>query len=297
MKNYIGIDLGGTQVRVALVNELGEVLHDVVSPSYAMEGVEKVLENIFNLIDNLPEKETALAIGVGVPGPVVDGVMKISTNLKGFSNYPIAEKIKERYHLPVFVDNDANVAGLAEALVGAGKGLPIVYYYTHSTGIGGALVIDGKLISGKHGFAGEIANIIVEPNGTTHNALNPGAVENLASGKAIGLKAASLIKGVENSKDLFELARKNDPKALEIIDQMVEHLAIMMSSIAHVVDPDCFVIGGGVSKASDVYFEKLITSFKNKIHVAMRDVEVVKAKLKEPGVIGAAMLCVSHLNK
>lgn len=297
MNNYIGIDLGGTQVRVALVREDGTLLYDKTSPSYGMEGVEKVLNNIFNLIDNLPEKETAKAIGIGVPGPVVDGVMKISTNLKGFSNYPIAEKFKQRYNIPVFVDNDANVAGLAEALIGAGKDKKIVYYFTHSTGIGGALIYDGKIVSGSHGFAGEIANIIVDPSGTSHNALNNGAVENLASGTAIGLKASKTIDNVKDAKDLFVLARENHPKAIEIIDQMVEHLSIMMSAIAHVVDPDCFVIGGGVSKASDVYFDKLINSFKNKVHQAMKDVDVLKAELKEPGVIGAAMLCVSHLNK
>lgn len=293
MNNYIGVDLGGTQVRVAVVREDGKVLEEKIEKSNPLSGREKVLNLIFEMIDNLKLKNEVKGIGLGVPGPVVDGTMKISTNLVGFADFNIKKAFEERYNLPTFVDNDANVAGLAEALAGAGKGYDIVYYYTHSTGIGGALIVNGKLISGAHGFAGEIANIIVDPKGSTRNFLNKGAVENLASGVSLYLRYKDEL-GIEDAKHLFDLARNKDKNAVKAIDQMVEELSIMMSAIAHVVDPSCFVIGGGCSNASDVYFEKLEKSYKDKVHVQMRDIPIYKAKLKEPGVIGAALLCFSN---
>ena len=163
MKTVIGIDLGGTNVRVAKITENGEVLQELKSPSYGMEGPEKVTSNIIDLVKQIEDYKSCVGIGVGVPGPVdtVNRVMKLSSNLKGFTDYPLAKIMEEELGLPTYLDNDANVAGLAEARVGAGKGLPIVYYVTISTGIGGALVVDGKLVSGGRGHAGEIGNIIV----------------------------------------------------------------------------------------------------------------------------------------
>lgn len=292
MAKYIGIDLGGTQVRVAIVNEQGEILEDLIEKSNPALGREKVMELIFKMIDSLKGLKDVEAIGAGVPGPVVDGVMKISTNLLGFANYDIQSALSLRYNLPCFVDNDANVAGLAEALIGAGKNHKIVYYYTHSTGIGGALIIDGQLVSGTHGFAGEIANIIVDPKGETRNFLNKGAVENLAGGTSLYLRFKDQLE-IESARDIFDLARNNNPKALEIMDEMVDYLSTMMSAIAHVVDPGCFVIGGGCSKAHDVYFDKLRLAYQAKVHKAMADIPIMRAQLKEPGVVGAAMLCVS----
>ena len=166
MKTYIGVDLGGTNVRAAIVDEDGKVLIQKKSPSYAQEGKEKVMDTIINLIKSLPDYESCSGIGVGVPGPCDEktGSMVLATNLPGFEGYSIANKLEETFHMPSFIDNDANVAALAEALVGAGKGKKVVYYVTLSTGIGGGLVINGECISGKHGFTGEIANIIIDRN-------------------------------------------------------------------------------------------------------------------------------------
>lgn len=295
MNNYIGVDLGGTQVRVGVVSQDGKVLEEIIEKSNPENGRDKVLNLIFEMIDKLKFKNGVKGIGLGVPGPVVDGVMKISTNLVGFKDFNIKKVFEEKYNLPTYVDNDANVAGLAEALVGAGKKYDIVYYFTHSTGIGGALIVNGKLISGAHGFAGEIANIIVDPKGETRNFLNKGAIENLASGVSLYLRYKDELK-IKDAKQLFDMAREKDEKALKAIDEMVEELSIMMSAIAHVVDPSCFVIGGGCSNASDVYFDKLEKSYKEKVHEQMRDIPIFKAELKQPGVVGAALLCVSHNN-
>ena len=297
MKTVIGIDLGGTNVRVAKITEQGEVLQEIKSPSYGMEGPEKVTSNIINLVKQIEGYKECAGIGIGVPGPVdtINRVMKLSSNLKGFVDYPLAAKLEEATGLPTFMDNDANVAGLAEARVGAGKGVPIVYYVTISTGIGGALCVDGKVVSGRNGYAGEIGNIIIDRNRKKYNHLNPGAVENEASGTAIGrIGSEEIGEHVTSAREVFGLAGQNDPKALEIIDRISYDFAQMMSVIAHVCDPHVFVIGGGCSMASDLYFDKLEKYYNSMVHTGMRGVAIRKAVLKEPGVIGAAMLVKSR---
>lgn len=297
MEYYVGIDLGGTNVRVAKVDESGHVIEEYKSPSYALEGPEKVLGNIKEMIGKIHNLSECAGIGIGVPGPVdtYNGYMTMSTNLKGFAKYPIAEEIEQTFNLPTFLDNDANVAGLAEAVVGAGENLPIVYYLTHSTGIGGALVVNGHLVSGMNGYAGEVANIIIDRNRKQYNHLNIGAVENEASGTAICRKGQELIgEDIKSAADVFELARQNHPIALKIVDEMAYDFAQMMSCIAHVCDPFVFVIGGGCTNASDVYFDKIEKYYNSLVHVGMRGIKIKKAILAEPGIIGAAMLVRSH---
>ncbi len=289
MKKSIGVDLGGTSVRTAIVDSEGKILKDLKESSYAKEGPTVVLAHIAEMIESLGDISDCEGIGIGVPGPVDSErkVMTLATNLPGFAGYPIASMLEERFKLPVFVGNDANAAGLAEALVGAGKGKKIVYYVTQSTGIGGALIINGKVVSGKNGYAGEIGNIIIDRDRKKIDDLNIGAVQNEASGTAIGRYGKEAL-GVETAIDVFDLARKGDEKAWAIIERMSEDFAQLLATIAHVVDPDIFVIGGGCSNASDLYFDKVRVYYDQMVHPAMRGVEIERAVLKEPGVLGAA---------
>lgn len=297
MKTVIGIDLGGTNVRVAKISESGNVLQEVKSPSYGMEGPEKVVPNIISLIKQIDGYQECVGIGIGVPGPVdtVNKVMKLSSNLKGFTDFPMAAKIEEAVGIPTFLDNDANCAGLAEALIGAGKDFPIVYYTTISTGIGGALVINGKLVSGKSGYAGEVGNIIVDPHRQPFNNLNPGASESEASGRAMIRKGQEIFGDkVESARDIFELFEQGDPQAVALIDQMTTDLAVMFSSVALVVDPHIFVLGGGVMKSKELWMPMMVEKFKSFVHPGMRDVMFKEAQCDEPGIRGAAMLPISN---
>ena len=297
MKTVIGIDLGGTNVRVAKVTEDGQILQVLSSPSHALEGTEKVMTNLKSLIRQIDGLNEVSGIGIGVPGPVdtVKGVMTMATNLPGFENYPMAQEIEREFNLPTFVDNDANVAGLAEALVGAGKGYKIVYYITHSTGVGGALVADGKVISGKNGYAGEVGNIIVQSEGEKINHLNVGAAENVFSGTALVKEAKEKLNpNITSAKAIFDLAKEGNVVAQKMIDDMAYHFALLCSAIGHVVDPHVFVIGGGVSKAHEAYFDKILENYNNLVHVGMRNPLFKRAELSEPGIIGAAMLPISH---
>ncbi|MBP3400028.1 MAG: ROK family protein [Erysipelotrichaceae bacterium] len=298
MKKIIGIDLGGTNVRVAKITENGEVLQEIKSPSYGMEGPEKVTSNIIELVKQIDDYQSCIGIGIGVPGPVdtVNRVMKLSSNLKGFVDYPLAQKLEEATGLPTFMDNDANVAGLAEARVGAGKGYPIVYYVTISTGIGGALVVDGKVISGRRGYAGEIGNLIIDPYREPFNNLNAGASESEASGRALTRKGQAVFgeDKINHAGDVFALYDQKDPEAIKLVDQMTTDLAVLFSHISLITDPHMFVIGGGMTKSKEYWWDTMIEKFQKRVHGGMRDVIFTEAQLSEPGIVGAAMLPISH---
>ena len=300
MNYYIGIDLGGTNVSVAKMDENGKIVQDVIAPSRGLEGPKVIEENILGLLKQF-DLSDVLSIGLAIPGPV-DGVKNVisqATNIPGCENYPFADNMEKVTGVKVFLDNDANAAGLAEAILGAGKGKKIVYYITHSTGFGGGLIIDGHVISGHKGYAGELANVIVDPSGPYYDRykhLNRGGVESLASGTAIGLIGKDTIGENANSgKKVFELASKGDEKALAIIDKMSKDIATCLADISAIVAPDVFVIGGGCSHSSDLYFDLIRDYFKTMAHPGMREVEIKKAELEEPGVLGAALIGKSHL--
>ena len=300
MKYYVGVDLGGTNVRVAKVDEEGKIIQDVIAPSYGLEGPQKINDNIVSLLKKFDLTDVQ-GIGLAIPGPV-DGVLNVitqATNIPGCEGYPFADNIEKEFKVPVYLDNDANAAGLAEAVLGAGKGYRNVYYLTHSTGIGGGFIIDGKILQGHKGYAGEVANVIVDPNAKQYDyyaKLNRGGVETVASGTAIGLIGKELIgeDKVKSGSDVFKLAKNGDETALAIIDKMAKDFATCLADISAIVAPDCFVIGGGVSHSSGLYFEKLREYFKEMVHPVMREVPILKAELAEPGVLGAAMIARSH---
>ncbi|MBR3228241.1 MAG: ROK family protein [Erysipelotrichaceae bacterium] len=293
MKYYVGIDLGGTNVRVAKVNEDGRIVHDMIEESHGAEGPrELVRDTIFSMLDRVEGLKECEGIGIAVPGPVdvYRMVMPISNNLAGFEDYPLADLIAERYGIPVYLDNDANMAGLAEAVLGAGKGMPIVFYITQSTGIGGALIVDGRVVSGQTGFAGEVGNIIVKDGCKRYSRyLNAGSAESEASGTGLARKAVELYGKGTNARTLFDKIKEGDERAKEIVDEMADQMGRLLATIGQVVDPHVFVLGGGVSKSSDFFWPRMIESY-HKYFNGIRYAEVRKAELSEPGVLGAAML-------
>ncbi len=300
MNYYVGIDLGGTNVRIAKVDENGKIIKDVIAPSRGLEGPKIIEENILELIKQFDLSDVK-SIGLAIPGPV-DGqrnVITQATNIPGCEEYPFADNIQKVTGVPVFLDNDANAAGLAEAVLGSGKGYNVVYYLTHSTGIGGGLIINGHVIQGHKGYAGEVANVIVDPNAKqfeNYKNLNKGGVETVASGTALGLFGKEILgeKG-DSARKVFALAKEGNKDAQNLIDKMSKDFATCLSAISAVVAPDCFVIGGGCSHSSDLYFDKIREYFKTMAHPGMRDVPILKATLEEPGVLGAAMIGKSHI--
>lgn len=300
MKQFIGVDLGGTNIRAAIVREDGTIQCMKKSESHPERGAEAVMETMISLIESLDGYEDCDGIGMGIPGPIdaANGKIIVSTNLPKLIGFPIAEYIRNHFQKPTYMDNDVKVAALGEAVLGGGKGYPIVYYVTISTGVGGALVIDRRVISGQNGHAGEIGNICIDRNRPKYNILNAGAVENEASGTAITRKGRDVFgDSIKHAGDVFDLARSGNEKALKIIDDLAYDLAMMFSAIGHIIDPHVFVVGGGVMKGKDVFFEKMEAYYRSMIHEGMQPVVFREAVLEEPGIVGAAMLPVTHMKQ
>lgn len=293
MKKYIGIDLGGTNCRVAVVDENGNIGDMLITPSYADQSSDVIVNNIIHSVKQIADYSKYPGIGIGVPGPVdqKNGWMTMASNIPALEKYPLISHLSNELGLPVFMDNDANVAGLAEAILGAGKDYDNVVYITHSTGIGGGIIYNKQIISGIKGYAGEVANIVIDPNLEKINHLNAGAIENHASGTALVKKAQLLIdKNITSAKELFDLYADKNPEACKIIDTMCYQMGLMLANIAHVLNPECFVFGGGVTKSCELYFDKMIDCYKSLVHPPMADTKFVLAGLKEPGIVGAALI-------
>ena len=293
MSSYLGVDLGGTKVRVGEVNDKGEIVKVISSSSFASGTKEDIINNILKLINEF-DLSNIEGIGIGVPGPVNQktGSMTMANNIPALKDVPIVSIIEEKTGKKTYMENDADVAGLAEAVYGAGKDYDIVYYITHSTGIGGGLIINKRVVSGRKGFGGEVANVFVKANGIKKNNLIAGAFENEASGTALALKAKELISDdIKDAEDVFNLIRNNKSEiADELVEDMSKSIAILLSDIAAIIAPDCFVIGGGCSNASELYFHRIEKYFKEYCHDYNNDTPIFKANIKEPGVIGASLL-------
>jgi glucokinase len=296
MNKYIAVDLGGTNIRAALVDDEGTIIEVKKTSTDGEKGWKHSINKLIELIESLNGYEDTIGIGVGCPGPLdpVKGLILKPTNLPLWDNVPLSDLLSFHFDKPCFVNNDANVAGLAEAFVGAGANHSIVQYITVSTGIGGGLVINGKLIDGATFNAGEIGNIIVDStHDFKHNFLNKGAVEGLASGTALTRIANE--KGIKalHAGDLF-----NDESEVsnEIIDKAADNIARLMSTISHVVDPSIYVFGGTVMSKDNGFFELVTSKFETYVYPQMHGkIQMKKAQLDEPGIIGAAMLVKSNL--
>jgi glucokinase len=290
----IGIDLGGTNVRVALVNEKGSIVEFLQASTESEKGYQQVIEKMSLMIEKVSEGAEIDGIGIGAPGPldIKKGVILSPPNLPGWDNIPLVEILSGKFGTPVFLNNDANVAALAEANVGSGVGYESVFYITVSTGIGGGFVINNKLFNGAHGYAGEVANMIIDPNGYQHSVLNKGSFEGLASGTSIGRRAEQDFGITGGAKQVFTLAAEGNEQARKIIDETVTYLAMGIANIAHTVNPELFVMGGGVMESIEFILLPLQEKVKKFLFPELASsIKIVPASLTgKAGVIGAAML-------
>ena len=196
------------------------------------------------------------------------------------------------------VVNDANAAAIAEAKIGAGRNFKSVYYITVSTGIGGGFVLNGDIVKGASGYAGEAGSILIrkENKDSFGSKLFPGSIECYASGNAITRRGSSVTgKSLKDAGEVFKAAKNGELWGIALVDQMAYDLAMMFCAIGHIIDPHVFVVGGGVMKGKDVFFEKMESYYRSMIHVGMQPVVFKEALLDEPGIIGAAMLPMTHL--
>lgn len=307
----VGVDLGGTKILSALVDE-GGVVHQRHRMATPQQGPESVVAAIASSVQTGLQGSRAgegdvVGVGVGAPGPLDprSGVVFQPPNLAGWYNVPLADLLRRRLELPVFVENDANAAALGEWWVGAGRGVHDLVYITVSTGIGGGLIINDALVHGVSGTAGEIGHITIDIHGPRCVCGNTGCLEVLASGKAIARMAREAIAARRSTK-VLELAggdteritaevvataaRQGDAVAREIFDQAGTYVGVAVASVVNLLNPAKVVIGGGVSKAGDLLFAPVRRTVRERaFERPARDAEIVPAALGDDvGVVGAA---------
>ena len=297
MKYGFGIDLGGTTVKIAYFDETGEMLQKWEIPTVTTDGGKHILPHIAasirDFINAYQINETMiLGMGIGVPGPVSSkGVVNKCVNL-GWGVFNIAEQLTELTGFPVKAGNDANVAALGEYWKGGGKGCDNMVFATLGTGVGGGIVIEGKLLHGAHGSGAEIGHMVLNRDETIPcNCGKKGCVEQYCS--ATGIVRLASLKGMENvtCKDIFDAGKAGDPLALEVLDQYYDYMGQFLGSLCSVVDPEAVVLGGGVTKAGDVLLKGIEPYFRKYVFHGAGDVSFALASLgNDAGAYGAFKL-------
>lgn len=286
---YAGIDIGGTQLRIGIFDENGTLFDVYKTVNDRSLGGER---NIQNLLDYVSEKGYDIqSYGIASPGPLdlKKGKILNPPNLYGWDNFEIVRYIEEKTGKPAAVNNDGNLAGLAEAREGAGKGYDSVIFIGMSTGMGGSFVYKGELISGAHCNTAEFYNVIVCDDTYHHGSANPGSLNEVSGGAAMERIATEHYGRQMFARDLFELANAGGKDALEILERTSEMLARGIADIYYIIDPDVYVIGGSIAMNNPWYVEKVIT--KAKRYMTDPDIVVKPSQYgDDAGLYGAMLL-------
>jgi glucokinase len=322
MKDYIiGVDIGGTKIATGIITKTGKLKRKVVVPTLAEGGLNASLNQVYKSIKDILEVSKVdgrdiEGIGVCAPGPLDPrkGIVHNPPNLPGWREVPLASLIRRKFRKKTKLENDANAAGMAEVIWGAAKKYRNVFYVTVSTGIGTAVIIDGKIYHGKNGMAGEGGHVTIkyDAKDARCNCGNIGCIEAMASGpntvkrllkrikKTPGIKT-NIVDMVDGELDkitmvtLGEAAMEGDKLALETIAEQGKLLGIWLGSMINVLDPEIIVIGGGVSLLGNLLFSQIRRSIvSHTINIYANKTPVVQAKLKrDVGIFGAASILMS----
>ena len=322
MKYAIGIDLGGTNIKGGILSEDGKLLEYQFVESKVEKGAEEVLNRIITLLQRLYDlaKEKSInVIGIGVasPGvidPVFGGVVGGAYNIPGWYGTPFMKVISEKFNIDVFAHNDVTATVLAEYKYGAGVGKKNIILAAFGTGIGGGIIINGKLYSGATGYAGEIGHMIIHAGGYRCTCGAKGCWEEYASVRGIVRTAKNIMKAHNvntlgnirfngerkiTPPDIFSSAEKGDPIALKIVDAVCKDTAIGVGSLINIFNPDLFIIGGGISKAGKIYLDGIKSKVADfTLPDARKAAEIVLAKIGyEAGLVGAGALVFEGINR
>ncbi len=305
MKYGYGVDLGGTTVKIAYFNETGTMLEKWEIPTVTADGGKAILPDIAASIWEHREKHDheILGIGIGVPGPVDGkGVVNRCVNL-GWGTFNIHETLSRLTQLPVKAGNDANVAALGEFWKGGGQGCGNMVFVTLGTGVGGGIVIEGKLLHGAYGAGAEIGHMVLNREETEYCGCGKrGCAEQYCSATGIvrlakqhlaSNDAMSALRDVENltCKDIFDAARAGDSQANAILDTVYMYLGELLANVCNVVNPEVVVIGGGVSKAGEMLLDGVKPWFNRYVFHAASAIRMALASLgNDAGAYGAFKL-------
>ena len=308
MKEYcFGIDVGGTTVKLGLFNQSGDILDKWEIPTRTEDHGKNILPDVAKALEKkLQEKniskDDVIGAGIGVPGPVDDnGVVHRAVNL-GWDVFNISEVLGSLTGLSVKAGNDANVAALGELWKGGGQGYKSIVMVTLGTGVGGGVIVNGKILSGCSGAGGEIGHIhIVDDEEDSCGCGNHGCLEQYASATGIVRLAHRRLQSVTeptalkdsevSAKTVFDAVKAGDTVAIQIAEEFGLYLGKGLAAVASVVNPEAFVIGGGVSKAGDILFSFIEKNYKKYVFHGSRDAKFELATLgNDAGICGAAKL-------
>lgn len=314
MSKYVmGIDIGGRSMKFGLFTTDGELISKSNITTYPENNGEKIVPDLIEHINKIIEKyeltdENFEGIGIGIPGPILNKqIVKTAVNLGWDKPINIAEKVQESVNFKVLVENDANVAALGEVWKGAGEGFNNLVMVTLGTGVGGGIVIDGKIVSGSTGSAGEIGHMpfLQDPLHRTcgcggnrcfeQRASAPG-IENIANDYLFENEGESELRAFDavSAKDIFDAAKNDDKYALKIVEEYTNDLGRGLAIISAVVDPEIYVLGGGVSNAGQFLLDKTQKAYKKVAFSVTKDAKFTLAKLgNDAGIYGAAKLILS----
>jgi glucokinase len=278
----IGVDLGGTNLRIAAVDGAGKMLEKITTSTEVVRGRDQVIDEmcgaIQKIVDKLSDTGVLAGIGIGVPGIIEmqTGMLRDSPNLPGWHNYPVRDEIERRLKTTVVLENDANVAALGEKWLGAATAVDDMIMLTLGTGVGGGIVLGGKIWHGMTGMAGEPGHINVEPNGHPCNCGSRGCLEQIASATAVRRMAAEAIQAGDaphmakamkepaefTSKVIYELAMQGDAPAQAIFQRVGRALGTALADLVNIFNIPMYVIGGGVASAWDAFAPSMMETLR-----------------------------------
>ena len=310
MNRYcFGVDIGGTTVKLGLFNAAGDLLEKWEIPTVTEDNGKAILPDVARSIQKkMDEREMTrdevLGVGVGAPGPVdSEGTVYGAVNL-GWGTFSIKKELQTLLNMPVEAGNDANVAALGEMWQGGGMGCRDMVMVTLGTGVGGGVIIDEKIIAGRHGLAGEIGHIHVRDEETEYcNCGGRGCLEQVASATGIAREARRAMAASQepssmrrfgdhiSAKNVLDCAKSGDALALEVTETVSRYLGLACAQIALTVDPEAFVIGGGVSRAGQFLIDRIQKYYDSYVAISANKGVLKLAKLgNDAGIFGAARL-------
>ncbi len=315
-KLVIGVDIGGTNLRAASIDRNGKIFSRTSRSSDAKKGIGYLMENLISLLTEIIEDENISGIGIGIPGimDVDKGILTQAPNISEVKNYPIKEKLMHALGsgIDVTVENDANCAALGEWWLGAGKDVDSLIILTLGTGLGGGIMLNGRLWRGANGMAGEIGHMTVDPDGPKCNCGNFGCLESFASAEAIrrmvkeGLRNKNLKTILRNEienvtiNDIPETvgraARIGDKFSLEIWASFGKALGIAIANLTNLLNVEMIIIGGGLANSWELFIETALFEAKKRgLSAPIENVEIKKCVLgDDAGLLGAGYLALSE---
>jgi glucokinase len=280
-----GIDLGGSQVRVALARSDGRLIASFKTKTPLLGSPARVVEWAAAEIERHRGREKVSSIAIGAPGPIdiKRGVLVNPPNLPGWRNVPLAAMLKHATGATAHLANDADMAGLGEFHRGAGQGTKNMVYITWSTGVGGGLIVDGKLHRGAHGTAGEVGHMIIDPNGPLDQCGQHGCLEVFCGGANLARETG------HPAAELFAAAARGDKHAKMVVERAARYMGMALISLTNVLDPEMFVMGGGVTRSWSLVQPMMVETLRSSPFIKpARRPRVRRARLGDrAGQVGA----------